>query len=267
VFFAVEERVGEAPRYLVSDVPFDSGLDEVGTERLAQVVYLSAMALWAGEVESSRRDFEARLLDQHGAVVEPLPAPASVHAAPAAATREASRRTRAIVGYEYAVTFEGPAGVAQTLFGTVSVVREERALEIGGRIRVGALLPRQPESSGVELDLRGLTFGVGVVAGGKAASRAWIPAELGARVDALRYGTGALADPALRPTAGGLDVEPVLYGRLGIGVELPPVRVGIDALLDAHLLHTHYDISMGGHRAAFLVPWMVQPGVAAVVSW
>src|SRR3954467_15144913 len=35
VFFVVQERAGEAPRYLVNDVTLDDGLDELGVEQLA----------------------------------------------------------------------------------------------------------------------------------------------------------------------------------------------------------------------------------------
>ena len=64
IVFAVEQGAGQAPRYLVHDMDLEHGLDELAIEQLSQVVYMSAMALWAGNVESlpARRRGEPRSL-------------------------------------------------------------------------------------------------------------------------------------------------------------------------------------------------------------
>jgi hypothetical protein len=263
VFYSVQERPGEAPRFLVNDVPLDGGLDELGIEQLAQVVYPSALALWAGSVESSRSDVEHELQHRPGdtnAASPPLflQPPPTEHAAHA-------RRTSAI-GAEYGATLVG-AGLAQTLGAHASLIHENATTAIGARLHVTALLPRQETASGVELDLVGASAALGATAAYRIAERTWLPAELGASLELVHYRAGMLADPMLVATGGGLDAQPIVYARCGVRVEVGAAILGLEAILDVHLARTHYDIATGGNQYAVMVPWLVQPGLAAQVAW
>jgi hypothetical protein len=272
VFFVVQERAGQGPRYLVNNVALDNGLDELGVEQLAQVVYFSSVALWAGNVESSRSDVEQELAHRsaagapapRGAVVAP-PAP-PLSPSREARAREPGNRTSVRVGAEYAAILTGAEGVAQTVGATVSVVGQRFTLEQGARLRAAIVLPRHATKSGVELDLRGMSFGLGFISARKVADRTWIPAELGLGIDLLRYRTGTV-DTSYQAAPGGLDARPIAYGRWGVRVDLGAVRIGVDALVNIQLVRTRYEISAGGERAAILVPWVVQPGLSAGASW
>jgi hypothetical protein len=55
VYLALAERDAQA-RYLFREIKLDSGLDEVGSETLAEVAHSSARALWLHEQQSSREE-------------------------------------------------------------------------------------------------------------------------------------------------------------------------------------------------------------------
>ena len=77
---------GQARRFLVRSVPLPHGLGEVGRERLAQVTYSSAVALWQGSVGSETPE----MLEQ----LEAAPAAPPARTLPSAVRRRASQKAR-----------------------------------------------------------------------------------------------------------------------------------------------------------------------------
>jgi hypothetical protein len=78
---------GEKARYLLREVGLDSGLDEVGSETLAEVAHSSAQALWRHEQQSSRQTLVDALQRAEPSSPPPAtpPAPtATIGVAPAA---------------------------------------------------------------------------------------------------------------------------------------------------------------------------------------
>jgi hypothetical protein len=254
VLFAVQRSPAQPPRYLVSDVPVDEGFDELGVERLGQIVYLSAMALWEGNVGSSPAEVEQWLRWRPNA--------APRHEEPAHPGRWMLR-----VGAEYVASVAGDEGVGQSVGAHVAALHERGAYRLGARLRAAVLVPREVTSSGVTLGLRGTSFALGAALDGKVGARLWIPAELGLALDVVRYRTDAINDPTYRADAGGTDVRPVAYSRCGISVDVGGVSLGVAALIDIDLVHAHYDLSDNGHRSAVLTPWIVRPGISAGASW
>jgi len=74
VYLTLTEQ-GEQPRYLFREIKLDSGLDEVGSETLAEVAHSSARALWLREQQSSRATVVDALERETPTQPEPPPAP------------------------------------------------------------------------------------------------------------------------------------------------------------------------------------------------
>jgi hypothetical protein len=139
---------------------------------------------------------------------------------------------------------------------------------VGALLHAGILIPHQPVQGGIAIDLRGASFGAGAAMGRKLSGRVSLVGEAGVGVDVVRYRTESIDNPSLRPTADGLDVQPIVAGRAGVRVDVGVVRVAVDVLLDVHLLRTHYDVLYAdGSRAPVLTPSAVQPGASAGVFW
>jgi hypothetical protein len=84
VYLALREEDGSA-RYLFREVKLEAGLDEVGSETLAQVAHSSAQALWLRERQTSRQELVAALEHEDEPPV-PLAAAGPSKAAPASST-------------------------------------------------------------------------------------------------------------------------------------------------------------------------------------
>jgi hypothetical protein len=266
--FAVQQGAGTPPRYLVKEVPLDSGLDELQSEQIAQVVYLSAQGLWAGNVESTRHDVEQSL-----GVAAPAPAPPRdppalpAPAVPDATPRPIPVRAVASAGVDYAVKLAGDEGLAQAPGAAVALSWRIGPTEIGGRLRAAVLLPHTAVRSGVHLDLKGLAFAVAGTVAGRVARSTWVVGEAGPGLEITSYRVASVDDPSLRPGGGGTDPRPTLHVRAGVRADLGVFRLECDALVVVQLLRAHYDVSIDGSRSEALVASIVQPGLAAGVSW
>jgi hypothetical protein len=273
VFFRVDAE-GAQPRYLVTEIAFDNGLDEVGVERLAQVVYLSAMGLWEGNLESSRREVEEELRKQAGVQPAPVASPASSPLPPSTSGSERSPSPRddanawvgVRTGFEYTVRWRGDPGLGQSVGLSLGAFRHAGAFEVGGVLHAGAILPASTTASGVELDTQGVTFALGA-AGSRLVRRTKLTAEVGLAADAVRYRTGSVSDPSLRPTSGGTDVQPFAFVRAGASFDVGPVGLGVEAILEISMVRTHYDVVSDNRRSELVVPWLAQPGLVAGASW
>jgi hypothetical protein len=258
LFFAVEEHPDQVPRYLVNDVALDTGLDELGMEQLAQVVYLSAMALWSGNVESSRSEVEAGL--RQTPTAEPKVSPAQ--ATPVVARRRWSAR----LGLEAL----GRGGVTDGIFlrGGLSLgvfQKSERSI-LGGQLHADLSLPDTVEKLGIELKFSSASFRLGVLSETRIAAKSWASFELGPGVDIVHYRATAL-DSSLRATGGGLDVRPTIYGSICTRFSLGALSLEAGPLLVVELERVHYDIAGPSGRSEILVPWLVQPGVTFGLYW
>jgi hypothetical protein len=282
LLFAVQDEEQNAPRYLVRDVALDGGLDEIGLEQVAQVVNLSTMALWAGNLGGSRQEVETELGVQSPPTTTTTPTPTTTTTTTtplehtptepfdAGTSREKSRpdeRGPLAVGFEYAARWAGPEGVLQGPGATLGVLFLRPSFELGARLHAQLFLPREVEHSGVTLRLRGATFGLGGSLAQPMSERVSVTSELGAGLDLIEYGVISVSDPSLEASGNSFEVRPLAYASLGVRGDLGPVRLGGAALLAVQMLRTHYDISEGDERSELFAPWMVQPGLVADVTW
>ncbi len=258
LLFAVQQEPNASPRFLVDDVALDGGLDEVGREHLGQVVYLSARALWAGNVESTKKEVEARLVTDWGQrppAPSPRPSPGP------------EPGVRSALGAEYAMRFRGDEGISHGPGVLVGVVLPRRNLELAGYLRGGFSFPRSPENGGMTLDVMGGDLRIGLAGARRLSERIWITTELGPGLDFVGY-SPSFDDDAVRASAGRLDVRPFAYAALGLRGNLGSVSVTLAGLVAVGLQRTHYDVSTASRATSeVLVPSRVQPGVSLGFLW
>jgi hypothetical protein len=268
VFFTVEEP-DHTRRYLVSDVPLAGGLDEVGVEQLAQIVYLSALALWAGNVESTRQQVEEGLrrreADARPAAAPIVPAPRAPAPPP---PRAAGAGVRVETGAAFTLRAQGDEGATSAVGTSVGVLWHRPRAEMGVRLRADAFLPHERSVvPGVKLELGGVAFGLGLALARRAARQVWMTGEVGPGLDFVRHHAGPIDVSALAPSSGGVNARPNVAVRLGARLDLGAASLIADAFVAVQLLRTHYDILQGGVRAEVLVPAIVQPGFTAGLAW
>ncbi|MGH7434537.1 MAG: hypothetical protein ACRENE_02600, partial [Polyangiaceae bacterium] len=233
IVFAVEQGAGKPPRYLVDDMDLPHGLDELAIEQLAQVVSMSAMALWAGTVESSRHDVEVILQPaQVGAAPAP-PATSPAPPAPAAPdeTAAAARDTQTMVrtGLEYTVRDAGDEGALQTVGASVGLAHRGATLDLGVNLRGSVILPEQPSKAGIHLDVRGVGVALGLAAARRVGGGVSIGGEIGPGIEVVQYQVNSVDDASLVPSDGGVNPRPVLSARAGLQADLGSLSLTVDA--------------------------------------
>ncbi len=274
LFFAVEERAGGAPRYLVNDIALDTGLDELGMEQLAQVVYLSAMALWAGNVESSRSEVEASLRQTSIAKEKSVRAAPAVVAPFAQASADRARLT-ARLGVEASERFGAELGLPRVGV-TFGVLAQRSSALIGVHLHADVAVPETVQRSGLDLAFSGEGLRLGVLGERKLSGKSWVGAELGTGLDVVRYRVSPETSTALRLAPGGTDVRPLVYLSSFARWTVGPFSFRGGPEVVVQLEHTHYDIlddsaaggsSSSNNHAPIYTPWVVQPGLALGAAW
>lgn len=270
LYFVVQVERGSIPRYLVRELRLDNGLDELGLEQVAQVVYLSSQALWTGQIQSTRRQFEDRL-----ALVGPVSSgslggrgsrsPANPTHSMNDEAKSEPHRSSWLVQSEigYSLRLLGHEGIAQGPLVALRVVHAPNDTQIGGRLVAQLLLPHQQRSGPVQLDLRGYSLRATFWTSGSETAGLSPTAEIGPGIDWVRYSASAIVEQGLKPVGAQWEVRPILWLALGMQGGHAPVRFGLQTSIALQLLDTHYDLADGSQRTRLLTAWLFQPGFSA----
>jgi len=281
IIFADAER----RRFFVRDVPLDNGLDEVGREKLAQVLLASSQAFLDHRVEEtplaqveqalSEPEAQGQPRDSSAPALppkpepEPAPAPRPVAQAPPKAPQEQSAgasRLSWAVSAGYTATYRGPAGLAHgpaaTLEAWLDLDTWTLGFAGGGRYE----FPHTETGEQVELSVQNTALRLGVLFASLTEHRPVWMASLGIGWDWLGF----------RPVQG--DEGVLLYssdttqrpvGCVGFGrfVQLGWLRLGASLAAEIAFEKLHYDVIDGQQQSRTLTPWQVYPHAALSLGW
>jgi len=265
LYFAVTGETQAATRYLIRDVPLNKGFDELGSERVAQVVHSSVTALIEGSVEVAERPEIEREL---AAPVEPAkPSLARPHkpifVEPPKSRKKQARRSSPgpsfspLAGAFYRGALSGDEGFAHgpglALGGTLGY----------GRFGVGAVgrgeyvLPHSEHFEDLDITLSGFAARLG-------ARGVWIVGEtnldleLGAGLSWVRYDPEeTLLGPI--PLARDVGTRFFEFASVGASRRVGPLRVGGRLELELYPVRYHYDLKSGQEIGSAS---RLQPGLA-----
>jgi hypothetical protein len=257
LYFAIRASESGEATYLVRDLRLESGLDELGKERIAEVLHLSVLALLDGAEQSPRPDVERALRDDTEArsgssdgakqtaetAGAALPTSEPTRPKPALGARvERSSSIRVGARLGYGVNYRGDEGLWHGPRGTL-LVHGER---IGVGLALQGVLPSTSSLSTVELEVYGasllLAADFRVPLGGDWAFEAFA----GPGLDVIHYSSSALSPEV---AAGRSDTE--ARPNLGLGARIAWKRIlGVAAALQLSvpLDDTHYDVVVSGER-------------------
>jgi hypothetical protein len=271
LFFAVQERSGGEPRFLVQDVELNSGIDELGLERVAQVAYLSAVALWEGNAESSREEVERGLATP----AAPPPAPSRKPVARPASTPKPVARWQVQGMTTFDARLHGPEGLLMGPFfgaglGWNNGTDTRFTVEAGVRWFID---PNEPEEQGVGVDVQGFGYSITASYARALSEPIWLYTQLGPELQWIHYRTEAVDNPALSGEVGvGKSIlRPGLFGSAGVGWRF---KVGgmltLGLSVNVPFVQKHYEIDderAPGGRRELLSPWPIQPGLSLGVRY
>ena len=262
IYFATSGGAGRAPTFLVRDLALPQGLDEMGAERVAEVLHLSAVALLEGRAQSERREVEQGLREEPsstpeaGAMVDPsgtaatkplVRAPSPVPAArapPAGRTprARASGRVRAVVGY--AASARGAEGIAHgpRLGGYFAF-----SSGLAFHALAGLTLPHSREYGVVTMRFDGFDVVLAPVLRRPFTTTLLAEAWLGPMLDVVRFQPRS-GSPAAAPGASGVEVRGGLDGGGAFVIEGSSLSFALS--LHAALLgpRSDYNLVTDGER-------------------
>lgn len=275
LFFALRERT--LRRYLVRDIALPSGLDEVGLENTAQVIFSASLALFRGGEETSLDRVRAALPhgdDELVAPLEPEPHEEATPAPPASLPRtQATAPTPPrssmylVTSLGYSVRYQEPEHVAHgPVFGLGVADRWLGLSEVGARLSGGVLLPDTLSESHLELDLRGYSLALEPwVQFGRGGSSRWL-ASLALGLDVVQATPRATSSQA-SVAAPSRTLDPTLTPRVAGYFDVGNLSVGAALELSFPLVDRHYDVLVDGEQQRWVDPWFAQPGISIHVAW
>jgi hypothetical protein len=268
LFFAVQDQAGVSSRFLVQDVELTGGVDELGLERLAQVAYLSAVALWEGNAESSREDVERSLGVPPAPPKTPPPAAA---ARPSSPPKPAAKPRWGFHGsYSLEAQYHGPEGLlmgplAGAGLGWTNDVDTRWTLDLGIRWFAD---PNEAEAQGATIDVSGFGYSLTTSYARPLSGRLWLHARLGPELQWMFYRIEAIDNPTLQGNVGRGDaiLRPGLFASVGLGLKVESAgMLTFGASLTVPFVRTHFDIrdaQLPGGSEELLAAWPVNPGLS-----
>jgi len=267
LYFAVTGETQTATRYLIRDVPLNQGFDEVGSERVAQVVHSSVTALIEGSIEVAERPEIERELAAPVETEKPsLARPRKpVFTPPAPAPKQPPRASSGfsidpLFGAFYRGALTGDEGFAHGPGLALGATHRFGRWGVGAVARGEYVLPHSERFEELDMTLSGVMGRLGARGEWVAAGVVHHDLELGAGLVWMRYDPEAATTPS-GPVPGARDVDERLcwFASVGVSGRIGAIRLGGRFDLEIYPVRSHYDLGSGREIGSAA---QVQPSLA-----
>ena len=251
LYFAAAGEAREPTRYLIRDVPLDDGLDEIGSERVAQVVHSSVTALVEDSVEAiARPELERELAPEPPPTnAEPPKQVAPPHPDDDAPPPDSSGPSLTpLFGAFYRGAWAGDEGIAHGPGIALGATIGSDAWGAGMVGRGHYVWPHAERFDDIALVLSELSARLGA-RGVMRTGGPNIDLELGGGAAWVRYdpdGDASGPVPAARDT----DERFFWFASLGVRWMAGPIHVGGRFELELYPVRSHYELDTGQEVAA-----------------
>jgi hypothetical protein len=275
----------DALSYLVRDLRLEHGLDEIGSERVAEAIHFSVLALLEGGVSSDRADVVRALegdaatptappkdpsLPPDRARAEPQPQRGDVdtgaraaHGGANADARSSRRDTSVDIGLGYAVAFRGDEGWGH---GPRATLRVPLAGAFSMAASVRSALPTTAALGAIDLRLYGATFAAALAWTVPVSRRASIDFLTGPAVEWVHYEPVASNDPAVVVGTAASEVRPAWDFGVRATFDVP-LRWGLVAECPISLNRTAYEVGASTDRKTIGRPWILSPSAGIEIRF
>lgn len=266
-------------RFHVRDVPLDDALDELGREKVAQVVLASVLAFVDRSLPETPLDSVKQALAEAPAdpIAPETATPAAVATvgdtgtapAPVPTVRSADARQRATwwaLGVRYHVLYRGPEGWAHGPGLDLEVWPVLQQLGVGFVLGGRYEWPHTASSANLDVRVQTTALRVAAVLATLVSGRPRWTLSLGAGWDWYGFEPESTSS-TVSVGAGATDSRPVTSAAFGFAAALGPLRLDLGLGADVPLAKTHYDIRVAGEKQPELTPWPVQPRASIGVAW
>jgi hypothetical protein len=267
LYFASPSGSEDRPRYLLRELELERGLDEIGAERLAEIVHLSALALLEGELTTGRDELERSL-------GKPAPAPVATRDAASAREEAAMERDLARKPAAVATARRAPAGLDFGVGYGVSFHSDEGvwhgprasvALRVGSVVAVAVssafTLPQTHDLGTIGLRVEAVSLAAGLRLATRIAELTELQWLLGPGVEIVHY-TPVLAATRADLSAGDTEGRPFLMTGFAVLVGSNTLKAAFVGELCLSLSRTRYELEAGRERQLVAEPAMLIPRLA-----
>jgi hypothetical protein len=262
IYFAFPGEKGAAPRYLYRDVPIEHGLDEIGSERVAQVVHSSISAIVEGQGGASRVEIEHEL-----AADAPRSQPVAEERSPTLVVPPTAPSGPSLVAeVSYRFTSAGGEGLVHGPGIALGATAPAGGYRFGAVLRGEYRVPRSATFDGVTLRWSGGVFRIAGRADLVVDSATRVGLEVGPGLAWVLYDPSASGGSGAVPNPGGSDQRP--FGFVGIGVSrsMAHLRVGARAEIDVYANRSHFDVDTGAGTRELVGAALAQPCILIEVA-
>lgn len=251
LYFA-SAQPNRAPLYSLREVALDSGLDELGAERLSQIVHLSCLALFEGQGEHQRAEVE-QMLDRES------PPSASVESPPPAPPPEPPRKETPPPRYDtandegrgddvgfrlegalgYGFSYRSDEGLWHGPRGGLSAWMGDRFLV---HLGVQGFLPHDEDIAQVQLRFWGGSIDLGLGAFARWGNGFLVALSAGPGLDVVRYEPQSSLSEQVSIGTGELEVRPQVGLNLRWAVRGSALGAAVVVRAAYSLSRTHYDL-------------------------
>ncbi len=269
LYFATARRSGRDPVYLVRDMQLPHGLDELGSERIAQVLHLSTVAILEGQAETRRDDVERTLEAELAA--DPERGQATLLASKSDGTESDNQRPNSSdnsngdsdpgslnVGIGYGMSFRADEGIWHGPRASLEYFLSH-AFAIGGLIRTA--IPHSQDVEGITLSVEAVTLGAVGCWHAPVTLGVWAEVFTGPGLDVVYHHPTQARDPDATLAQGDTEARPNAIVGVGIVIGRPFPRVSITTDATLLLSGTRYDLVNGRSRRARAHAAEISPSV------
>jgi hypothetical protein len=268
----------DTERYLVRDIPVPSGFDELGRERIVQVVLSSTLAFRDQAASSSLQEVEEAISSSVDTPRPQTPAPLppqrpssdTVAGLPGGADRDRQRPSGTVreprpwqslfgVGAVYGVTGKGEENTAQGPGLTLELGRSRGSHEYGFRVQGQYRLPHEASSDRIRLSIQEVVTAGSITAQVQPDGVFGWRLELGGGIQFVHFTPRAMVSDVVAREAR-WDTRPFLLVGTGPAWHTRSMWVRVTARLDWQLSRTRYEIATGAGPRPELLVQRIQPG-------
>lgn len=286
-------------RFHVRDVPLDHALDELGREKVAQVVLASVLAFVDRSLPETPLESVKRALAEAPAEASSAPARDSAGERPAGEAAPDNARSAGAVGagagstettptdeaapparapaanqpapwwalaLRYHVLFRGPEGWAHGPGLGLELWPVLQSFGVGFVLGGRYEWPHTESSANLHLRLQTTALRAAAVFASVVGGRPRWTLSLGAGWDWYRFDPESTTQE-LSVNTGATESRAVACAAVGVAVAFEKMRLDLTLGADVPLAKTHYDIVVAGEVRPELTSWPIQPHASVGVAW
>lgn len=251
-------------RFLLRKLTLPNHLDDVGKELIGQVVASSVIALLRSSIGLSREQASNALARELRAA--PPNAGEQVTAATAPAAQERAS-VAYFAGLRYQGRYAGPdLGIEQGPGVELAVGRAQSPL-LRGRCTLERDFQRELADPDLTILVQTYAIRASIDYGVRLMERQVLWFALGAGVDMVRLGPGAVHASAVVPFASHVDRITVVRPELRYELAYRSLRLGLAGFADIADVRTHYLLAGTTPPRRLASPWQARPGAAVVAGF